>query len=388
MNNHNITSNCSIHGPLRRAPMNRNRFRPVEVNKRGNRYQLYYYSPDGQRRRLSAGSDRNCANRLAVKFTDWLLVGRDPERMVEDANQREISCSVTLKAYYQKFIKRHGPEVSGSMRESYSTSYGNMCRCPKLADTSLHEVNRGIVLDYLHLRKESDGVSNSTLNIEKAFISVMIFCAVEWGDLEHNPLRGMKKFKVARKRDIRITPEQVEALLKEMDRPRTTPNMLRMVRFAYYTGRRLEEVQALRIENLVLHDLDKFSTYTVRVKGGETKNFSASEEATKIMKAAMGNRKEGYVFLNPRTGTRYKNAMTTLFDAVRKLGFKDESGKYISFHCLRNIFTSEFVSSGGTTEDANELLGHSDIRVTQGYITRKPLSWDELPKLTKIGGSK
>lgn len=107
----------------------------------------------------------------------------------------------------------------------------------------------------------------------------------------------------------------------------------------------------------------------------ETKTFSANEEATELIKAAMGGRKEGYVFHNPRTGDRYKNAMTTLYHAVRKLGFKDESGKYISFHCLRNIFTSEFVSSGGSPEDAKELLGHSDVRVTQGYITRKPLSW-------------
>ena len=78
----------------------------------------------------------------------------------------------------------------------------------------------------------------------------MLSGAVEWGDLENNPLRGMKKLKVARKRNIRITLEQVEALLKEMDKPRTTPNRLRMARFAYYTGRRLEGVQSLRMENL------------------------------------------------------------------------------------------------------------------------------------------
>jgi len=218
--------------------------------------------------------------------------------------------------------------------------------------------------------------------------SAMLSFAVEDGRLERNPLLGMKKFKVLPKRDIRITPEQVEELLNEMARPRTTPNMLRLVRFAYYTGRRLEEIQSLRIENVVFHDLDNQSTYSVRVKGGEWKTFPASKDATEILKGAMGDRKEGYVFTNPRTGDRYKNAMTTLYKAVRKLELKDARGKYISFHCLRNIFASEFLDSGGRAEDAQELLGHSDIRVTQKYITRKSLSWAELLNLRKSGEPK
>jgi len=398
MNRSHLSLKCSIHATSGTGGRMDRIIKPVKVVKRGRYYQLYYYSPDGLRRRLSVGSDERQAQRLAVKFTDWLLEGKDPEREMERTRMVEQQRSITLREFYPSFMEHHGIEVSDSMKESYKTSWNNACRCSNLVDVPIDSITRGLLLEYLNARKiegrqnkcgkRLGELSNSTLNIEKAFISAMLSFAVEEGRLERNPLLGMKKFKVSPKRDIRITPEQIEELLKEMDKPRTTPNMLRLIRFAYYTGRRLEEIQSLRIENIAFHDLDNLSTYSVRVKGGEWKTFPASEEATEILKTAINRRKEGCVFINPRTGDRYKRSMTTLYKAVRKMGLKDESGKYIGFHCLRNIFASEFLDSGGRAEDAQELLGHSDIRVTQKYITRKPLSWSNLPKLKKLGDPK
>ena len=107
-----LTSNCSIHGPLRRGAMNRNRFRPVEVKKRGNRYQFYYYSPEGKLRRPSAGSDYQLAQRMAVRFTDWLMDGKDPEHEMERARKVETSRRTTLRELYPVFIEKHGSKQS------------------------------------------------------------------------------------------------------------------------------------------------------------------------------------------------------------------------------------------------------------------------------------
>jgi hypothetical protein len=51
-----------------------------QLRKRGNKYQIDYISPDGWRRRLSAGRDFRVAIHLRIKYDNWLLDGKDPER--------------------------------------------------------------------------------------------------------------------------------------------------------------------------------------------------------------------------------------------------------------------------------------------------------------------
>ena len=65
-------------------------FKPVRIKKRGKTYQLYYYNPRGERRRLSVGDDYQQAQRLAVKFSDWLMEGKDPEHEMKKAINQSL----------------------------------------------------------------------------------------------------------------------------------------------------------------------------------------------------------------------------------------------------------------------------------------------------------
>ena len=71
-------------------------------------YSLHFINPDGRRRRLSVGKDLQTAQRLSVKFTDWLMEGKDPEREHERTKNREQAHSITIKEFYPKFFERHG----------------------------------------------------------------------------------------------------------------------------------------------------------------------------------------------------------------------------------------------------------------------------------------
>ena len=42
-------------------------------------WQIVYYRPDGTRRRLSAGTDRQVAERLLLRVNEWLWEGKDPD---------------------------------------------------------------------------------------------------------------------------------------------------------------------------------------------------------------------------------------------------------------------------------------------------------------------
>ena len=61
------------------------------VQTRYKTYALHYYNPDGCRRRLAVGRDYQQAQRLAVKFQDLILDGKD--RIIEAASISDRSSS-------------------------------------------------------------------------------------------------------------------------------------------------------------------------------------------------------------------------------------------------------------------------------------------------------
>jgi len=76
----------------------------VKIYKRGQSYQLYYYTPAGERWRLSAGNNFQQAEKLALQFTDWLLAGKDPEYEIEKARQKEQVKAISLKDFFSIFM--------------------------------------------------------------------------------------------------------------------------------------------------------------------------------------------------------------------------------------------------------------------------------------------
>ena len=195
------------------------RIKPVKLVKRGNAYQLYYYNPDGRRRRLSVGSDQGLAQRLSIKFTDWLLEGKDPEREMERAKQTEKARSITLKEFFPEFMARHGNNQSKGMISRYHDFFNNICRCPAMAEVPISGISKRLMIDYMKARMEQDGVTPATVNREASFVRGMLNRAVEWEILDYNPLQGIRLFKEPEKRDVNLTPEDAVKLIKALPSP-------------------------------------------------------------------------------------------------------------------------------------------------------------------------
>jgi hypothetical protein len=131
-------------------------------------FSLHYTNPDGRRRRLSVGPDYQLVQRQSVKFTDWLLEGKDPEIEILKARNNETAQAITVKELFPDFMSRHGTHKSTNMQISYRNSFKNICRCPEIADSSIGAVTLAMVLDYLHVRMEADKVTPATVNREDA----------------------------------------------------------------------------------------------------------------------------------------------------------------------------------------------------------------------------
>jgi len=172
-------------------------------------YALHYSNPDGRRRRLSVGPKYQLAQRQAIRFTDWLLGGKDPEMEIERAQRNEIAQSITVREFFPIFMERHGIYRRPTIQESYRNRFKALCRCPQLVDTALDLVSKKLVLDCINARLIQDKVACSTVHNEGSLLKKMFACATDWEFLNVNILQGLKLPRVSNKRAVDVSQEQI-----------------------------------------------------------------------------------------------------------------------------------------------------------------------------------
>ena len=138
--------------------------------------------------------------------------------------------------------------------------------------------------------------------------------------------------------------------------------------FAIYSGFRKENILSLCIEQIRFHDLTPTGEVDLLIKGGRVETFPLGNTAVEVLKCAIRNRKDGYVFINPKTGTRYTSIHKTFNKAVRKLGLK-VNGTKLRFHDLKHVFCTWLLKEGVSIDFIRELAGHLDRRTTDRYAT-------------------
>lgn len=358
------------------------KIQPVRLMKRGHNFQIYYYNLKGERRRLSVGNDEQNAHRMVVKFNDWLLESKDPEREMVLTQQAEQSCKITLRELFKEFFERHGSKQSTSMQNLYRERFKNIVRCPQLADIPIEDISKRLMLDYMNARMKHEGVSSATVNREAAMVKCMLSRANEWDIIKHNPLQGLRLLPEAEKRKVELSPEKAAELIN------TLPDSLAsIVEFAIYSGFRRENILGLRIEPILFHDSGQTGEVELVVKGGRREKFPLGPLAVEVLKRIIRQRTEGYVFLNPSTDTRYHSIHKSFDRAVRKLNLT-VNGTKLRFHDLRHVFATWLLRAGVSLDVLRELLGHKERSTTDRYATYNRLDAGQylnaMPRILKL----
>jgi integrase len=338
-------------------------------------YALHYVNPQGRRRRLSVGKDNHQAQRLAMKFNEWLLMGLDPEAELHELKNSNLSERLTLRDFYKIFIDRHGSFQSKSMQELYINLFKNISRCPQIVDMPISKISKKVVIDYMHVRVRKERASNATANREASMVRGMLSRALEWDIIKHNNLQGLRMLPESEKRQVNLTPEQIGALLNALQEP-----MASIVELAVYTGFRRDNILSMRIESIRLHDLTDTGEVELIVKGGKKEVFPLGPTAIEVIKRNMENRNGGFLFLNPKTGKRYISIHNTFDRAVRKLDLT-VNGTKLRFHDIRHIHATWLHKAGVSLDVIRPLLGHRDRETTDRYVTYDRLSYGSVLKL-------
>ena len=207
-------------------------------------------------------------------------------------------------------------------------------------------------------------IAPKTVKEELMFLKNKIFERAKEEDLiVSNPFRRVLKDLKVYKREIQpFTEEEVQLLIEH------APNRLHCDFYTtlYYTGSRFGEVanlewEDLDFENQVCHIRNK-SEYQTKTR--KSRIVPMHEELVRALQERQQHVDSRYVFPSPQNSSRPVTTLQRKFPELRnKLGIDPAK----TLHSFRHSFATHLQKKGVHIEIVQELLGHSDIRMTRHY---------------------
>jgi len=203
-------------------------------------------------------------------------------------------------------------------------------------------------------------LSPATVDHHIKLLRHLLNLAVQWDMLDKNPLKGFQLLNVDNQIEHYLKEDELQRLLEVL---RTDENRSVCLQLMYLlcTGARAGEVRRmlwseLDIENRVWRIPSSNS------KSKRTRAVPLNDSALWVLEAIGTKGKFDVVFANEETG-RVRNPVTRVWHKIRK-----KAGiPHLRIHDLRHSFASFLVSGGRTLYEVQQILGHSDPKVTMRY---------------------
>jgi len=201
--------------------------------------------------------------------------------------------------------------------------------------------------------------SPASVNHELVLLSKIFNLAIDYKVTDTNPCRKVKKYTLDNKRYRYLLPEEEPTLLAVLNGPRA--HLAPMVRVAIGTGMRLSEQLRLDWDRV---DLSRGVLILTKTKRGKDREIPLNPEVFEILSALrVKSTGRGYVFVNPRTGTRVKEIKKGFKTALRMAKIEG-----LVWHDLRATFGTRLGEAGYDAFTIADLMGHSDIHTTARYV--------------------
>lgn len=190
-------------------------------------------------------------------------------------------------------------------------------------------------------------------NRELALFSHIFNMSREWGYTDkENPCRGLRKNK-EKGRDRYVTHDELEALCASAD-----PVMARLLRLAYATGQRPADVIKMRwgdirkgekSDVLMVVQNKTGAKVPIRITGSL---LACIEECRKVKVSSV------YLIADERGQRPTANGLRRMFEAARAKAKVD---------CQFRDIRAKSASDKDSTDEAQQMLGHTDAKTTKRY---------------------
>lgn len=307
----------------------------------------------------SEGYSAATANEMRAEFIQVARHGRPVEPEIESEDNNPKTFGEAWAIYSEKWLPtlKRGKDEEGRYMQHIA---------PRFADTPLHVIK---VIDLEGFKQElltQKGLSPKTckhiLSLMKAVYKKMAEWELYSGPM---PLLSLQMPKVDNARLKFLTKQQAEEVLDALKR--RNEKWWGIAAISLYSGLRLSEILSLTWGDLNIDE----GILDVRFgKAGRRQAFMPDELKDFFRDMTQGAASE-LIFKSSRdeqiTATTASEAFASV---VKKLKFNDgvtDRRQKIVFHSLRHTFGSWLAIAGVPLYTIAELMGHSDIKMTERY---------------------
>ena len=323
----------------------------MAVRKRGNRWFVDLYLPNGERYRKMVGTKKR-AEEVERKIEIEILEGK------WDLGEKDVTLSEFLPGYFE--YSRASKAGSTYSNDKYRIEAHLL---PSFGDTSLKKINPQM-LDKYKARRVREGASNNTVNHELVCLNHIMKMAIRWRYVEHNPVSSVEKMRVPKRPPRFLSLEEIDRLLEASRGSHIYPILMT----ALHTGLRKSELLNLRWS-----DID-FDQRTIAVQPKEDWNTKNYKSRTISLTPALYEMLQEHWKQRVELGIKSRYAFTYLGERIRK-GIRDslrtavsEAGlQNVTLHILRHTFASQLTMAGVPLRYVQELMGHQSFQTTLQY---------------------
>lgn len=334
------------------------------VFKRGERWYVRLWV-DGREIRKSAGRSRQGAQLLLA-------------RLRTDAERGRVGLGKAARATMADFAPRY-MEWAKAHKRAWATD-ARLLRFlqARLGSLRLDKINPATVEAYKAARREDTAattharaelrrakaagkeppplpkVSGPSVNREVACLRKLLSLAVQLGELNENPIRGLRMFAESPARRPHLDPEQEAALLGAC-----RPWLASIVRVALVTACRQSELLALRWKHV---DFARGALTVADSKTGDSRTVPLHPAALAELAARRGL-PDGFLFVLPAGGPP---AVTYVQKAFRKAA-KSAGLLEFRFHDLRHVAATRLLLAGASLPEVKAFTGHKTLAMVERY---------------------
>jgi integrase len=315
------------------------------------------YKSNGKTSHLRIGSTEETtlkeARKQAKELKAEIALGADPK-----AADKEDPVAITLA----EFFADHYLPFATPRKRSIKRDIQLFVRIKEaFGDKPLDEIKRQEV-QVFHTNLLKSGLSPASANHHLKILKRIYSLALAWQFVEKNILSRMPMFEEDNQRENYLSQDQLKRLLDVL-RTDVNRDACNIILFLLSTGGRLSE--ALKATWSQIH-IDKANqVWRIPAQNSKSKRVRAvplNATALSVLNQLETKDTSEYLFVNPKTGLPFRSIQKPWARIKKKAkleGFR--------LHDLRHTYASYLVNSGQSLYVVQQILGHSDPKVTQRY---------------------
>lgn len=231
---------------------------------------------------------------------------------------------------------------------------------PRFGHLKLKEINRKDVQVFHNGLVTHECLAPATADHHVVYLRRLLNLAIQWDLLDSNPLKGISLMKVDNKKERYLSDDEARQLVDVLMTDLAFGASYLLL-FLLSTGARLNEAMQAKWDQI---DMEKgvWRIPATNSKSKKMRTVPLNDSAMWVLDQLWTRNEHPHLFVNKRTRKPFVTITRAWYRLRKKAGIEG-----LRIHDLRHSFASFLVNGGRSLYEVQQILGHSDPKVTMRY---------------------